>query len=932
MSQDSNALRAGFELDDYRIESVLGTGGFGITYKARDIHLDTWVAIKEYFPVEWSYRAHDGIEVCANAQGQAIIGEVKASGYEWGLSRFLDEARVLAKVQHPYVVRVRRYFRKHGTAYIVMDFEEGEPLSALLRREETLSEADLRGMLEEILPALQAVHEQGYLHRDIKPSNLYVRSRDGCVMLIDFGAARQSLSRRSKSVTGLVTPGYSPPEQYVTRSDRYGPWTDIYALGAVLYRCITGRAPPEAPDRQMWDTMLPAVEAGAGRYSEDLLKVIDRALAMRPEDRFQTIAEMQASLRVERVTANDKLVTRRASDAPVTVGVVTRPQGDADSGLPFSAPSPPIRASSQTALSPAAQKPKFELDKDLLTALNLDLSAKPTPAPSPLLDPDDDLQPLELEPGPLGEKTQISKPLDKPKTQQVPLIPDLEPLEPKSLPPQPVAPAEPLLPPSRSRLLQNIKLQDSSEAASDVTNEAAPATPAAEPHSRVLHPLVKQEPNSKPVRDPDSKRPPAASPVSQRPLTKSPSPITTVSEVSQSTFAAEPPAIIHDDTPRSSISSFFKVKSHDITLSTLLVILLTVVGVWGFLLYQSHQQAVDQQRAEQARQVEQQQQLAEAERRQQIRQANLHQELEGYVRQAQTALANADLATAERLLAKAVSLKISSPLLSRLQAEFADAQSRQIRLTVEVEPRINMPFVHLPGGCFQMGSPESETERFANEIQRQACIQSFLISKHEVTNAQYRLFRPMHDSGTYAKRTLNDDNQPVVEVSWFDATAYARWLSEQTGRRYRLPTEAEWEYAARGQAGTARFWGDDSSGACRYASVADLTAQRVWGAVDIHGCEDGQPVAAPVASFLPNAFQLHDMLGNASEWTCSEFVSDYGGHELRCATDDINRNPQRVVRGGSWDDAPRYVRSADRNGRNATTRSNDLGFRLVREN
>ncbi|MEE4380215.1 MAG: serine/threonine-protein kinase, partial [Candidatus Competibacteraceae bacterium] len=311
MARETNTLPTDFLLQEYRVDSVLGTGGFGITYKAQDTLLETWVAIKEYFPVEWSYRGNDGVGVNPNAQGNAQIAEVQASGYDWGLSRFLEEARVLARVQHPYVVRVRRYFRANGSAYIVMDFEEGEPLSALLRREQTLSEADLRGMLEEVLPALEAVHQEGYLHRDLKPSNLYVRARDGCVMLIDFGAARQSLSQRSKSITGLVTPGYSPPEQYITRSDHYGPWTDIYALGGVLYRCISGRAPTEAPDRQMWDSLPPAVEAGAGRYSPDFLAMIDKALAMRPEERFQHIEQMRAVLKKLASNESDKPLPSR---------------------------------------------------------------------------------------------------------------------------------------------------------------------------------------------------------------------------------------------------------------------------------------------------------------------------------------------------------------------------------------------------------------------------------------------------------------------------------------------------------------------------------------------------------------------------------------------------------------------------------------------
>ena len=295
-SRHLNVLPVEYLLDEYRIEAVLGVGGFGVTYKALDTHLNTWVAIKEYFPVEWSFRDADGVTVHPNTQGMGSIANARISDYQWGMERFLEEARVLAQIQHPYVVRVKRYFRANGTAYIVMDYEEGQPLSAILTDGETLTEEEVRGLLEDVVPALRAVHEHGYLHRDIKPANLYVRTRDQRVILIDFGAARFTVGRQSQSITSMVTPGYSPPEQYTTRNDRYGIWTDIYALGAVLYRCVTGQTPTDAADRLLDDHMEPAVEAGAGRYSTNLLNVIDRALAVRPEHRYRDMAEMEAAL------------------------------------------------------------------------------------------------------------------------------------------------------------------------------------------------------------------------------------------------------------------------------------------------------------------------------------------------------------------------------------------------------------------------------------------------------------------------------------------------------------------------------------------------------------------------------------------------------------------------------------------------------------
>ncbi len=296
MGTPTNALQADYVLEDYVIDSILGAGGFGITYKARDIQLNSWVAMKEYFPLEWACRGADGLSVLATAQGQTARIDEELSDYEWGLSRFLEEARVLAAIKHPHVVRVNRYFRAHGTAYIVMDYEEGAPLSELVADGQTLTEPQIRHILSQVLPALQIVHDSGYLHRDIKPSNLYQRSRDQGIMLIDFGAAREAVGRHSKSLTGLVSPGYSPPEQYSPVGGRYGCWTDIYALGATLYRWVSGSSPIDAPARFLGETLVPAVQIGAGRYHPALLQLIDRAMALRPEDRYQSVAQMQAEL------------------------------------------------------------------------------------------------------------------------------------------------------------------------------------------------------------------------------------------------------------------------------------------------------------------------------------------------------------------------------------------------------------------------------------------------------------------------------------------------------------------------------------------------------------------------------------------------------------------------------------------------------------
>ena len=358
----AHALPAGCMLDEYRIDAILGAGGFGVTYRAFDTHLENWVAIKEYFPLEWSYRDADGVSVQANTQGMNAAADGKGSDYQWGLERFLDEARVLARVQHPYVVRIKRYFKAHGTAYIVMDYEEGQPLSAILRDGETLGEQDIRGLLEDVLPALQAVHEQGFLHRDIKPANLYVRKSDHRVLLIDFGAARAAIGQHSRSVTSLITPGYSPPEQYTTRNDRYGTWTDLYALGAVLYRCVAGHPPAEAAERLLDDTLVPARQVGAGRYSSNLLRVIDRVLAVRTELRFGTVAEMQAALNGEEEGGDETviLVPSRARVDPPTQSRLA-PAGSENWMSDVTRPGLPTRSAMATPvpMQPQSQRTRF---------------------------------------------------------------------------------------------------------------------------------------------------------------------------------------------------------------------------------------------------------------------------------------------------------------------------------------------------------------------------------------------------------------------------------------------------------------------------------------------------------------------------------------------------------------------------------------------
>ena len=240
--------------------------------------------------------------------------------------------------------------------------------------------------------------------------------------------------------------------------------------------------------------------------------------------------------------------------------------------------------------------------------------------------------------------------------------------------------------------------------------------------------------------------------------------------------------------------------------------------------------------------------------------------------------------------------------------------------------------VVLPAGSFLMGSTEETDgdERFDDEHQHSVTIdKSFAIGQYPVTNAQYRQFKADHDSGIDIDINLNGEDQPVVDVSWHDAVAYTEWLREQTGKAYRLPTEAEWEYAARAGTKTRRYWGDDANQACEYANVHDQTSTRTFSfAWSPHDCEDGYAVTSPVGRFKPNEFKLYDMLGNVWEWTCSEYDGNYAGAEKRCQSEG---NARRSLRGGSWDDKPRNVRSANRDRDEPSGRSSFIGFRLAQD-
>lgn len=268
---------------------------------------------------------------------------------------------------------------------------------------------------------------------------------------------------------------------------------------------------------------------------------------------------------------------------------------------------------------------------------------------------------------------------------------------------------------------------------------------------------------------------------------------------------------------------------------------------------------------------------------------------------------------------------------SSSNATSSSSSAAKVSGSTFTDPTTGMVFVWVPKGCFQMGSPASEKDHQSDEGPvHKVCVDGFWMGRYEVTNAEYCRFKSGHDSKNYQGNSLNGDNQPAVYVSWNDAKAYAEWLSRKSGRKFRLPTEAEWEYACRARTTTARFWGDGESGACAYANVNDLTSKRVnnfsWANFS---CDDGYAVTAPVGSFRGNAFGLYDMLGSVWEWCSDWYDDDYYKKSPVQNPQGPNFGSFRVFRGGSWGYGPRRVRSAFRDWGEPDNRYDSLGFRLV---
>jgi serine/threonine protein kinase len=291
-AQANQPLPAGYVLNGYRIEKPLSSGGFSIVYLARD-EAGTPFAIKEYLPSSMPLRA-EGVEVTVTDEGNLAI-------FRHGLKCFFEEGRALAMIAHPNVVRVENFFRANETCYMVMQYVRGRTLQFHIQRNRhEFTEGFIRRLFTHLMNGLREVHANKLLHLDIKPANVFI-SMEGRPVLLDFGAARITLSEEQSKLKPMYTAGFAAPEHYRFKPRELGPWSDIYSVGATMYTCIAGTPPQASDQREQKDRIIPLRTLARQQYSDELYAVVDSCLEIDYLKRPQTAFELQKRLMDDRV-------------------------------------------------------------------------------------------------------------------------------------------------------------------------------------------------------------------------------------------------------------------------------------------------------------------------------------------------------------------------------------------------------------------------------------------------------------------------------------------------------------------------------------------------------------------------------------------------------------------------------------------------------
>ena len=867
------ALPQGTRVQDFEFHRVLGHGGFGITYLGWNKALDIPVAIKEYLPADLAMREED-MSVLPKSSGDE-------ADFHWGLDRFLDEARVMARFKHPNIVQVQHFFQAHGTAYIVMEYVEGETLSDFFKRRGTLTESELKNILLPLLAGLIEVHEAGILHRDIKPGNILLRAADGSPVLVDFGAARQAVGTRSRSVTAVLTPGYAPLEQYSSRGHQ-GPWTDIYALGGVCYQALAGRVPDEAMDRIRQDPTIPITEAAKGQVTDSFLSAIDWSLQVEEMDRPQGVRVWRSALlgeeEIPAPITEDTTTKTQQSQAPdntqkittkwlLTAGILLLigaggwwgwqeypqlfGQGSADA---------PELAEPETPKDTPAEIPQVTETKQTREAV---ASAEETPPP---------------------EKAEAEQP----------------------------TPKEPALTLEEAEVARLLAAAEADLKARRLTSPAG--NNAWEKYQHVL----------------------SLSPAHPEAMAGMERVIGSYMELFRTAMEQE-----DFDQADSYLKRIRELHPDSPSLSA------------GKKQLEDARQERKNRLAEQERQHK----AEEAARQVKLERQHIAEAIKEHWVAFEAALEAEDLDEAAGILAEISGLNPEEPGLTtgeeRLEAAQAELErKRQEALKLELAGEM----ISIPDGTFSMGDLSGEGEDDERPVHT-VTVPSFMMGKHEVTVGQFRRFVKATEYRTDAERNSDgkegcsiytrdgwkwtwgrswrspgysvEDDHPVVCVSWNDAQAFIEWLTEQTGESYRLPSEAEWEYATRAGSTTKYHFGDSESQLCRYANHADSSTNFEW---QNKSCSDGVGTrTAEVGRYQPNNYGVHDVHGNVNEWLQDCWNENYRGAPVDGSVWELGDCSRRVIRGGSWYNNLWTQRSSDRHGTPRLSRTADIGFRLAQD-
>ncbi len=358
-----NGLPVGTRLAEFELTRLVGEGGFGVVYLAHDHSLQRRVALKEYMPSSLAQRSGES--------HVSVKSERYRETFDAGLKSFINEARLLASFDHPSLVKVYRFWEANGTAYMAMPFLEGKTLRDILRSQpHAPDEAWLRSVLAPLTEALLVIHAEQCFHRDIAPDNV-MQLPNGRWLLLDFGAARRVIGDMTQALTVILKPGYAPVEQYAEiPSMKQGPWTDVYALAAVVHCAITGRTPPPSVGRLLNDTYQPLTKVAAGRYSEPFLAAIDRALIVRPETRTQTIGQLRQELDLDSVVLSVNTVMPVTRSAPPSATAPTLLFSDMQATVLAPPPANPRPSSAvPAAVSPMLAAPTTDKAKSAPVAL-----------------------------------------------------------------------------------------------------------------------------------------------------------------------------------------------------------------------------------------------------------------------------------------------------------------------------------------------------------------------------------------------------------------------------------------------------------------------------------------------------------------------------------------------------------------------------------